>query len=209
MRRNLVVSVLTVAVVMALTASTGSARRIFLSNQRYLAIWTIWETWIGSDRVTCPLTLEGSFHSATLSKVSGNLVGYVTKAQVGACTGGNTRAETASLPWHVQYESFAGTLPNITSLRLGLINFTWEMEIGGLFCRAKTTQREPLFFMLGIGAGEPGNRLARTLIVDESIGIELRGNFSCEIAGRGFFEGTAEVFLLGSTSTRVLVRLVQ
>jgi hypothetical protein len=214
-RSKLALAALAATMLMSFAASTASARRIFLSNQRWLAIWPVLtlSAPTAGNTIRCPVTLEGSFHSATLSKVSGQLIGYVTQGRVNepACTGGNARVEAASLPWHTLFISFSGTLPIISSVRLSLINATFEVEPeGGPFCRTKTTTREPAFGEIGIIAGaEAGNRIARTLTPDRNVGIELRGSFICEIAGRGFFEGVAEVFLQGSTSTRVLVRLVQ
>lgn len=95
----------------------------------------------------CQITLEGSFHSRTIVKSVGTLIGYITAARSKneSCTGGRmwlyngterlgvTTLET-SLPWHVTYEGFAGTLPNITSLRILFRGVRLLTEILGLRC---------------------------------------------------------------------------
>jgi hypothetical protein len=54
----------------------------------------------------------------TIAKSVGARVGQVTRVDIRNCRGGSVRV--LNLPWTVSYVSFAGTLPNITSVRLEL-----------------------------------------------------------------------------------------
>lgn len=82
---------------------------------------------------SCHVVLEGSFHSATLRKTAGALIGHVTNAvlsdpcrQVGNFLA-RVRLLTETLPWHVRYEGFSGVLPTIGSLRLGVVGIALEL----------------------------------------------------------------------------------
>jgi hypothetical protein len=95
------------------------------------------------------MTLEGSFHSRTMTKTAGALVGYITRATIKRpCTGGTVWAHNGetnevlggtvsnTLPWHVRYNSFTGTLPNITAIAYELINVGYVVREGafGVLC---------------------------------------------------------------------------
>lgn len=68
-------------------------------------------------RVICEFTRTVSLHRS-IGKSAGTLVGLVNEIAVRNCRGGTIILLTATLPWHIRYVSFTGTLPNITSLRL-------------------------------------------------------------------------------------------
>jgi len=70
----------------------------------------------GFGTTECEITLEGSLHERTITKERELLIGYITNARVATrCIKGSATILQESLPWHVRYESFTGTLPNITS----------------------------------------------------------------------------------------------
>ena len=65
--------------------------------------------------------------------------------KLGACASGSATLLTETLPWHVQYASFAGTLPNITAVRYNIIGFARRIrEIIGLTCLFRSTTAEPM-----------------------------------------------------------------
>jgi hypothetical protein len=210
-RSKLLLAALTATVVMGL-AVDASATRIESSSQRFRIQWTTARPLIfattGGIRVSCPVTLEGSFHSRTISKVSGQLIGYTTRAQVGSgeppCKGGTARANTETLPWHQQYNGFIGTLPRIRGIIQTLVGSRFEVLTGGLNCHPTTTQREPA---------------AGTTTVNETtgavIGFEPNSEFTialtegfCAFGGRSFFTGPAASVDNGSNTT-IIVRLVR
>jgi hypothetical protein len=115
---------LTAAAIFASLAASASARNFSLTNRNIRVVWT--ETnpfeWVieALTAFKCRVTLEGSFHCATISKITEALVGYISRATTDQETcidpSGNgvrvvPRQET--LPWHIRYISFSGTLPRI------------------------------------------------------------------------------------------------
>jgi hypothetical protein len=145
-RTKIIVGGLTVALALAAAVNTATARRIEVSEQRFLILFSALTLEAGGNQFVCPLTMEGSFHSRTISKVSGQLVGYVTEAifqhpcrtnELWALNGieriqGATAPNT--LPWHILYINFRGVLPNITEIELKFIAHGFRTEIAGILC---------------------------------------------------------------------------
>jgi hypothetical protein len=149
---------LTAALVLGLAVGAASAARFSLSNQNFRIVWrSLQFKGEGFVRIECPVTLEGSLHSRTFVKASGALIGYITRALLAssACTGGLAESAslgTETLPWHVKYESFTGTLPNITSLGLRVfdkVERVFEMRMSCLYMPAM----EGMKLIATVGAG--------------------------------------------------------
>lgn len=201
---------------LALAVSSSAARRFATSEGGFLIRWTplLFQAGTGENvfRLSCPVTLEGSFHSRTLSKVCGQLVGYITRAQIGpaeSCLGGSMRARTETLPWHIAYSRFFGILPRITDVFIVLQNAHFEINIGGTQCEWETANelgQARLLMTEGIGA----ETVEKLRILSEFL-IPLRGGFFCEFNFRnvGRWEGTGEVFTLVTPQRRITVTLVQ
>src|SRR4029077_9579140 len=84
----------------------------------------------GTHTVRCPVTLEGSLHSRTIPKiVRVLLIGAVSRVLIKneSCTGGT--ASILRLPWHITYEGFVGTLPNIAAVLLLLQRFQFGLMV--------------------------------------------------------------------------------
>jgi hypothetical protein len=195
-RSKLLLAGLTATAVFSLAVSSASARRFEASNEHYLAIWPALKFSGGFSPVECPVTLEGNYHSRIISKVSGQLIGFVTSAEVraSACTGGSATVLHANLPWHLRFDRWAGTLPNISSIRQQLVGGEFRIDEGIFTCLSITRAGEPGFGTIAVVSGA-----ART--------IAAEGTISCE-GINGTFSGTGEVFVQRST-TRILIRLVQ
>jgi hypothetical protein len=100
----------------------------------------------GSSVIRCDLTLEGSFHTRTFAKTRASLVGYVTRAAISRpCTGGEPQLLAESLPWHLRYDAFTGTLPRLTSVRFQMIGFSLWYTVFGVRCLYRSTTAEPLY----------------------------------------------------------------
>jgi hypothetical protein len=198
------------ALLMALAVSSASAGRLSVSNQSLRITWATIEFFAegGSEAtVRCHLTLEGSFHSRTIAKVVGSLLGYITRAIIAPreqCTGGAWTVLAATLPWHMTYDGFEGTLPNISGIRLGLRRTAYLTEVGlGTSC----------LYQEG-GAGrtarftahrEAGGRITG-MTADETIRLaRVSGTFGCPTE-QGF-RGTGTVALLGTT-TPITITLI-
>ncbi len=199
---RIVLTAFTATVILATAISTATAGRFSVSNQQFRAVWSNLEFSGNTSEATvrCPVTIEGSFHGRTIVKQTGLLVGYVTRAVVrnDVCTGGHATILQELLPWHLTYQSFTGTLPNITGITFNLIRDGFIVDLGGSNCRALTTVAAPGRAKLSIGAGGA----AVSLTIDETVSIPLTngpGGILCTLAS-GFGRGAARVTLLGNNN---------
>jgi hypothetical protein len=201
------------ATVLAVAVSAAGATRLEISNQAIRSVWREFELIVAGRHIACPVTMEGSFHSRILSKVNGQLVGYITAAQAEgpACTpeghlyvlNGRERllatVTNNTVPWHVQYDSFTGTLPNITGIKLRLVNVSLLVQIfaGEAGCLYSSTGVRPLIGTINLSVG-------RVISLTFNGPIPLKEGLFCP---EGTISGTGDVTLLGTT-TAVTVRLV-
>jgi hypothetical protein len=127
--RTFLLAALLATGVLAISAAGSAAGRLSLDDQDFRIVWTnlsfITDVVPPEEQpltVECPVTLAGSFHGATTTKTLNRLLGSVTSATVGdaSCTGGRASFLAGTLPWHVLYVSFSGTLPRMTGVRLAL-----------------------------------------------------------------------------------------
>jgi hypothetical protein len=159
--------ILLVAVALAAIAGTASASRFRFSSadRGFRLVWTelrLEVTFNGTPySVMCPVTLEGSLHSATIAKVAGALIGSVTRAAAAeaACRGmiGSESPYPLEitvlkerLPWHLRYESFTGILPNINGLNVQVVGAAFEVHdfIFELTCLFASTAESPMRLIL-------------------------------------------------------------
>jgi hypothetical protein len=212
-RTKLLLTALAVTAVLAAAVGTASARRFELSNQRFRAVWQtqpmIFETH-GGGRAICPMTMEGTFHSRTLSKVSGQLIGYITRAAIQSCgTAGGAREIrllTEMLPWHIMYDSFAGTLPNITRINVNIVGLAFLLNLEGIgSCLYKATAAFPASFEFI--RNEVTGELRLLAAETEAQIRKSAGEVFCP--AEADLQGSDLVTLLGSTTTKIIVRLVQ
>jgi hypothetical protein len=162
-RSKLVFAALTAALIFG-AAVSASANRLANSSSTFRTTFATLEfSAAGFFNIRCPLTLEGRYHSRTISKVNEALIGYVTSAFIRneACTGGHFTILAGSLPWHVRYASFTGTLPNITTITQHIIGTALTIN-AGFTCTSTTTAsspgiatitREPGGIVTGVTAG--------------------------------------------------------
>jgi hypothetical protein len=130
--------------------SGASANRLSLSSRNIRTTFRSLEFASELGETTrCAVTMEGSFQSAVIAKTVGALVGYVTRAAVQhPCTNGSVWARNGeanevlggrvaeSLPWHIVYAAFEGTLPRITGLGFDLVGagFLVRLPLFGMLC---------------------------------------------------------------------------
>jgi hypothetical protein len=144
-------------VFVAVVAGTAFGRRIEVNNQGFRIAWRSLRFFSGEGTpdLTCPVTMEGSFHSRTISKVSGQLVGYITRVTVAPqteppCTYTNGASRLVilneMLPWHLRFDSFTGTLPAIRTLKWQIIGAGFSITTPFGPCLYKSTTARPLDF---------------------------------------------------------------
>jgi len=206
---KLILAAATATAVLGATVTTASARRIEVSNQRFHQVWRELSFEGEIATVTCPVTLEGSFHSKTTSKVAGQLVGYISRVTVGnsSCTSGHATALTETLPWHITYQGFTGVLPRITEIHLLLVGAAFRFELLGGSCLSQTSTTEPAEGWIII---EPNTGQVRELRPNPN--RLIRTSAGCLAGSTGRFQNPSEVFAGGVESgntTRITVKLVQ
>ncbi len=208
------------ASILAFAVASASARRIETSNQQVRIVWPTTSKLrftpntanTTEPEVRCPVTVEGSFHSRTISKVCGQLIGYITRAALPSGLTGcelnngveEVRFNLETLPWHVSYASFSGTLPRISHLRRILRLIRLLVRVLGVSCSYLATEARP-------GFGED--------IINETTGVVtgFRIDETREIPGvaensflcptRIFSQGTGNVTAQGTT-TAITLKLV-
>jgi hypothetical protein len=206
-RTKTVLAGLTAALTMALALTSATASRLSYSSQGFRIVWaslTFSESG-GNFPISCPVTLEGSFHSSTIRKVLGTLVSYISRAIVNdaACSEGHATILRESLPWHVLYQGFTGSLPRIVSVRHYLIGAAFQIEPGlGVVCLARSTVERPA---AGDATRDSITGAIMTLEPDSLLSIPVIGGAACPRAG--IFAGSGEVYVLGTT-TRVRLSLI-
>jgi hypothetical protein len=204
---------LAAAAILMFAVGSASAGRLSVSNRQFRVVWRgleIMNTFTAS-LVICPVTMEGSFHSSTIRKVFNALIGHITRANLNsaACTsnvvGGSATINRETLPWHLTYKEFAGTLPNITSITLLFAGFSWLLRDSSTICRGTTSVMNPFDGIDTLGAGG-----AITAVrADESFRIPLvngPGGMNCNLMEARLI-GTGSLSLLGNT-TLISIRLI-
>jgi len=140
---KLVVATAGATVLLGALVGSASARSFSITSQFFRSTFRSLE-FNGLFPMTCQVTLEGSLHARTIAKVLGRLIGYITSAVLGPCQTGTATILRETLPWHVRYLSFSGTLPNITLLRVNVIGYSFRIkEPGGITCLARSTPERP------------------------------------------------------------------
>jgi hypothetical protein len=191
-------------VVLGALVGNASANRLSSSSSTIRAVFNpMTFSGAGFVNVNCPVTLEGSLHSRTIVKTVGSLIGYINRASLAlaSCTGGTATINQASLPWHVRYAGFTGTLPNITAINTNIVGASFEVRDPGLgvTCNYTTSAASP--------ATGRYNREAGGLLTGVTVGgsIPTSSGFPCPT---GTLSGTSSAPTEVGTTTRIRVTLI-
>lgn len=210
-RTRLLFAGLTAALLLSAAVSTASGSRLSTNETRFRTVWTNLALESSQATISCPVTLEGSFHSSTIAKVANALIGRVSRASVrgalaaGSCTGGSATINQASLPWHITFKVIKGALPRFEAILVNLIGVRFTVDpLSGFLpaCNSTTTIENPAVGDIQVEA----NGLVTGLRADETAEIPLEGGF-CAFGGSGHFSGTGRVSRLGNT-TNIRVTLI-
>jgi hypothetical protein len=136
LHRKLIVTALAAATLFASIATSAPARNFSVTNRNIRVQFEPVKFNESHGQMSCRVTLEGSFHCATISKVIGALIGFISRATSDFCR--NTGFQSAmafkqeTLPWHISYEGFRGRLPAaIVMLLLSNVGVTVQFPIFG------------------------------------------------------------------------------
>lgn len=216
-RRSFQLSVALFAVLLLPGFTTAaSGNKLTISNQRIRAVWTTmtFASKTGGFPIACAVTMEGSFHSRTIAKVRRALIGYISRAALTRpCAGGEVWihngteaplgvATPTSLPWHVRYTGFTGTLPALTGVFVDITGMTATVSVS--LCLAVyggPTEIERTWFFTLNGAGTVTSFEPEPEHLIRPVGSPL----ACPNPGR--ISGGSTVTLLGNTST-IFIRLI-
>jgi len=196
--RRLLLAALLPALVLSIVASSATATRLSFSERGFRVAWNpVRVTFAGFTATNCNVTLEGSLHTASIAKVARALLGYVTRASVSSCNSeASVTVLSESLPWHVQYASFAGTLPNISSVRLRLVGASLRGSFSGGSCLARTEENRPAIF--NVNRNEAG--VITSVSWEERTTIPVTGGGFCSpVSGLGLQATSTSVTGLGNT----------
>jgi hypothetical protein len=187
-RRCLIAGGVITTLLLALAIPQASARNLRISWGFLKWIWSGMHVQAAGTDVSCQVTLEGSFHSASFAKLPHIKVGNFDRAALAApCTGGTATILTANLPWRLSYEAFVGVLPQIVGARMLIGGLEMRIDPEGILpaCLMRTAEAFGEFLLNREGT-ITGFRL------DESIAIPLAGGFGCGVA-EATLSGTATV----------------
>jgi hypothetical protein len=205
------------AAALLLLATSASARNVSTSEQNVRATFTSLEFAAGTT-IRCRITLEGSFHARTIAKVVGSLMGAVTRAIVAhPCTNGEAWADNGTeseplgtapnrIPYHLTYESFTGTLPNVTAITGAISRFSFVIQtsIFGLTCRGRYGRLEDS--VSGTAAREAGGGITSFTPSGRASLVEQLGP-SAVCPSTGTFSGTGTATAL-SNGARLTITLI-
>jgi hypothetical protein len=184
-------------VLLAALVSGASAGRLSTSEQRLRAVFTRADFTGGFGTVECEVTMEGSFHQRTIAKTALALTAFVTRSTIRTpCRRGEATVLTETLPWHVTYRGFSGTLPSISSISANIVGMSFRIRepTFGTTCLARSTAESPAIATF--------NREAGAMLLSTSIGGTVTcGSFS------GSFSGTSSGFDNGA-GARITVTLI-
>jgi len=207
------------ALLLAALVGSATAGKFSVSNRSIRATWTALEFSGGFVTIRCPTTLEGSFHSATIRKTVGALIGYISRGTVQRpCVNGLTWLFSeepnevlggtfrGSMPWHITYRGFSGVLPMPLGLNLEIVGMKFMVRalVSGItiLCEYLTGPANGGSLTGTLGIGVSG--AVSGLTFDETRRITSETGGLCPEVGLG---GTGNVRLLGA-STAITVRLI-
>ena len=152
---KLLIALTTATITLAAYTTMASANHLSLSTQSLRATWTSFELIGGFGTIRCSLTLEKSLHSRTITKTPELLIGFITRASIGPCSSGSATVLQATLPWHVRYASFAGTLPTISSVTTRIIGLAYQFREPsfGVSCLLTSTATSPATLTYSLTSG--------------------------------------------------------
>lgn len=194
------------AIALLVTAvSAASARNLEIPGftRGFRIVWTHLHLSAAGREADCPVTLEGDFAARTFAKNNLTNLGRVTEAMVGTCTRNTATVLRATLPWEVTYQSFGGSLPNITALTLDLIGASFNVNLEGIQCLARTATSRPARGIAEVTAGRI-NRFE----AESAASIETSGGFLCSFGGPGHFSGSASSITVRGGVEAITVRLI-
>ncbi len=179
--RRVVLTALVTALTVLAFGGSSMATRLSVSEVRFRATYANELFFRSSEgvNITCEATLEGLFLQATFAKTAGSSIAVVNRMSV---NGGCPMRFLTNTPWTISYSSFAGTLPNITSIDTTINPFSFRWGFLGCLYEATAAVREPMRLLVNAGNIEIAGLLGGVALPSTSVGCTTKTMF---VAGNG------------------------
>jgi hypothetical protein len=142
----------------------------------------------GTTTITCRVTLRGSLN-ATVTLTAGQSLGRVSAVEIAECSSGAT-VTVLSLPYNLNYQSVAGTLPNaVTAINFRVDAAAFNLSLFGRFINCLYSGNQPARLAVrGTNPYETGD------ITTTAASLPLVRGAGCPSEGemRGVFSLTAQ-----------------
>jgi hypothetical protein len=137
--RKLLFAALSAIILLAALTATSTARDLRTTATPIRATWTRMDMSGIFGTVECEVILGGPLHSTIINKIPNFLIGRIDRALVTRCARGAATVLVETLPWHITYSSFSGTLPNISSFSTHVAGASFSIEVFGFTCLFRST----------------------------------------------------------------------
>ncbi|MBS1869308.1 MAG: hypothetical protein JSS99_06560 [Actinobacteria bacterium] len=193
------------ATVMLVAAGNAFGGRLSVNERTFNAYWSELTFRTEGISTACHVYITGSLHAATFAKTRGLLVGYATSGflPTETCRGTEGARPTpldASLPWHIKYNSFTGTLPRITGINFDVVGMSFQVTILGVSCLYRSTAESPARVIANLSA----EGTVTSVRAEEAARIPSTGGF-CPASGTASGSGEVEVI---ESENGMIVRLI-
>jgi hypothetical protein len=202
------------AVLSILIVDSASGSRFSINGRTFRTVFAPLNISPNFWPVSCEMTLDSSFHSSTIVKTRGALLGWVNAARIRRPCEGNGNAWflngseqqdlnviASTLPWHIRFDSFTGTLPTITSVRLQIIGIAILVRV--VFdCLYQSTVERPAYLIFDLDAT---GTVINTRFDRSSAIPKKSGGAFCPATGEGEGTGTSR---LTPTEVPAVIRLI-
>jgi hypothetical protein len=140
-----ILAVVGAAALLAALVGVASAGRLSASANTVNSTWARISFRGGLGTVECEVIVNGTFHSRTITKTPLLLTGLITAANINRCARGGATVLRETLPWHVRYSSFTGTLPAIASIQARVVGLSFRAAepVFGVECLVRATAETP------------------------------------------------------------------
>jgi hypothetical protein len=194
--RKLLLAIVGVAMVSGVLAGGASARILSANFEDFFQSFRSVTLNGAFGDIRCEVAFEEFMHSRSMVKTTGGLVGYIETADLGPCELGTATILRETLPWHIRYGSYTGTLPNITSIRVNIVGFSIRAREPFATCLARSTATSPAIITM--------ERNVATRTLGNAI---LSGSVPTSCGVTGTFTSTADP-VTGITGRLITVTLI-
>jgi len=192
---KVVLAIVGATVLLGALVGAASAAKLSTSSMGLRAAFATVRFAGGFGTTECAVTMEGSFDERSIQKNIGHLAGLVTRSVLGTCSRGSATLLAATLPWHIRYASFSGTLPNITRVNATIAGIAFQI-------------REPVFGLTCLASGGTQSLIFNREASGALTTAEIGGTSPSSCGVEGTFTGTSNAFTVLGAAARITITLI-